>query len=106
MMEFVASLVISFLLGVATSWYFGRQNSKELDQRIAELKEDNANLRHENQITLSALSNTGMFNPKRDEHGTIVGTIHMVSGAGIAQLSTGSGPGLTTTPPDDGTSTS
>ena len=47
-MEFVLftlGIIISFVLGVATSLYFAKQSSQELRQYIPELQQDNERLR-------------------------------------------------------------
>jgi hypothetical protein len=97
----VLGTVIGFLLSIAVEWWFGLSASKELRLVADGLKRESRELRHQNEITLSALASAGMFNPKRDETGRIIGGIHTLSGTSVVPASTGSGPGLTSSPPAD-----
>ncbi len=100
--------VIGFLLSIAVEWWFGLSASKELRLVAEELKHESRELRHQNEITLNTLAGAGMFNPNRDETGRIIGSIYTLSGTAAGTSSvmgtvvvTGSGSGLTSSPPED-----
>lgn len=75
MIEFILGIVISFLLGAATSWYFAKRSSQELQEYVSELQQDNARLKRLSEITLVALENGGMVKLNRDENNNVVGRL-------------------------------
>ncbi len=99
-LNLLVGAVIGFLLSIAVQWWFSLSASKELRLVADELKRESRELRHQNEISLSALAGAGMFNPKRNENGRIIGAIHTLSGTSVAGAPTSSG-GLTSSPPED-----
>jgi len=73
MIEFIASIVISFLLGYATSWHFARQSSQELEQKAAELQSESAKIRLLTTAMVNGMEQMGWIRVHRDTAGEILG---------------------------------